>query len=210
MKTDTAWRWAVVGVGVIAATGLWRMGTQSAEAQRAAGGPCCCVATLDLPLVLQNLDERAERETELQGFIKERLDRIDQIKSRIEQLGADLQILPQNSSEWLDKREEILRAEVEQRNEENFLNLRGSETEARMKRDLFNKIRDAAARYAEREGIAIVVSNDSSVEIPEPLSPDLTRQVEPAIVSRRVIHSSACADISEDVARMMNVEFQGR
>jgi len=102
----------------------------------AAAGPCCCVATLDLEVVLQLLEERAERETELRSFIEERLERIKALESRVEQLRADLDILPPNGPEWLDKREEVLRAEVELRNEQNFLNLRGSELEASMKRDL--------------------------------------------------------------------------
>lgn len=210
MKKDTLWRWATVSIGIALAMGLWRLGTQPAVAQRAAGGPCCCVGTLDLQRVLQNLDERAEREGELQSFIRERIARIKNIQERIEQLRADLDILPENGPEWRAKREEVLREDVSLRSEQDFLQLFGAEMEARMKRKLFIKIRDAASRYAEREGYAVVITDDSEVPIPQPVSPELTRQVEPAIVARRVIYSSACADLTDDVARMMNVEFAGQ
>lgn len=204
---DKRWRWAALAVGLIAALGLWRMGSSTAVAQRAAGGPCCCVGSIDLPRVLQGLDERAERETELQAFIQERLERIQQIEDRIEQLRADLDILPVGSEAWRAKREEIMTAIADLQKEQNFLQRFGAELEANMKLDLFNKIVDAASRYAEREGIAMVVADDSGVEIPRPLNPDETRQVEPAIVGRRVLHSSSCADITSDVITMMNVEF---
>lgn len=210
MHKDTLWRWAAVSIGIALAMGIWRMGTQPAVAQRAVGGPCSTVGTIDLQRVLQNLDERAEREGELQSFIQGRISRIKQIQDRVEQLRSDLDILPENGPEWRAKREEILREDVKLRSEQDLLQFFGTEMEARMKRDLFLKIKDAASRFAEREGYAVVITDDSEVPIPMPNAPELIRQVEPAIVARRVIFSSDCADLSDDVARMMNVEFSGQ
>jgi len=210
MRNYTLWRSAALLVALVAAAGIWRLGTPVASAQRGGASTCCCVASLDLNAVLGNLDERVARETELQGFIRSKEDELKKLDEKIKRLQDDLNILPENSPEWKGKREELLRANVGLRSERELSSALAEEMQTNMQLELFNKIRDAAARYAEQQSYAMVIVDDSEVEIPQPRSPDDFRQVEGAIVSRRVMFTAQCSDITEDVARMMNTEFAGQ
>lgn len=211
MSMNTVWRSGALAIGVVVAMGVWRLGTPSASAQRAVSqSPCCCVATLELNAALENLDERVERESELQAFIRAKEDELKALDAKAKQLQDDLNILPEGSPEWTNKREEMLRTTINMRSERELSSALAEEMQTRMQLELFNKIREASARYAQQEGFSIVIVDDSAVEIPMPRSPDEFRAAQGAIVSRRVLSSSDCSDITEGVARMMNTEFAGK
>jgi Skp family chaperone for outer membrane proteins len=70
---------------------------------------------------------------------------------------------------------------------------------------LFNKITEAVRAYADREGIDVVLTNDSGVEIPQDLS---DQQFLAAVTGRRVVFASDAIDITEEVAQAMNNEYR--
>jgi len=205
MKIETLWRAVVLAGALIAIAGLWRLGAQQAVAQ--ASGSSCCVATIDLNGVLSQLNERLDREAELQEFIDEREATLRERGERIQELETDLEILPPNSQDWREKREEILRERAAVRVERELATALAEEMQTLMQMELFAKINEAAAEYAQQNGFDLVLADDSQLQIPQPQNPEQLRQAQQLIVSRRVIYRSDTVDISADVARKMNVEF---
>lgn len=208
MSEHGVWRWCLIIVGAGIGVGLWHAGHPQAEARRSAMlAPACCVATIDLNVVLEALDERKVRETELQDFIRVRQAKLEEMKKKAQQAQDDLKILPEKSKDWIAKREEAASLALQLRAEEELAKALVEDKRKGLSLELFNKIKDGASKYAQKEGYALVISNDARAEIPED-APE--QQLQAALVARRVLHASDTADISQAVALQMNNEFKAR
>ena len=210
-SVDQCWRWAFLAVATLAAAGLWRAGSQQAQAERATFGAPCCVAVLDLNSVLSSLAERESREAELRGFIQSKESKLEAIKKQGQQMQKELEdmrkVLPPGAPEAEAKAEEMVRVQMNLKLESELSQALVENKQKKMHLELFTKINDAAKRYADREGYLIVLSTDAGFRIPGSASEE---QVQSAIVGRRVLYASEPVDISTGVAQMMNNEFQAR
>ncbi len=207
MNESRLWRWALVASGGLIAASLWSASQPTAEARRPAAADKCCVATIDLNGVLETLEERQVREKELQEYIKSLQAKLDDMKKQGQQAQDDLKILPERGKDWEAKREEVVRIGMRLEGEDKLAKALVEEKRKKLSLDLFNKIKDAASRYAQKEGYAVVVSDDAAVEIPLD-APE--QQVQAAMVSRRLLYRADASDISAAVAQMMNTEFKAR
>lgn len=207
MRNTQVWRWAFLASVFSLALGLWRLGGQSAAAERPAAAPACCAATIDLNGVLEALEERKSREKELQAFIGELEKKVNDLGKLGQQAQDDLKVLPKGGKEWEKKRDELVELNFRFKFESEFSKAKAENRRKLMHLELFQKIKDAAAKYAKAQGVAIVISSDSEVDIPEN-APE--NQVQAAIVSRRIIHADRSVDISDAVSLQMNNEFKAR
>lgn len=207
MNSQQTWRWAMVGCIGLVGVGLLNLGTNQASARRPAAADKCCVATLDLNGVLSTLEEREVREKELQAFIQGLQTKLDELKKSAQQAQDDLKVLPERTKDWKNKREEAIRLAMRLEGEDKLAKALVEDERKKLSLDLFTKIKDAAGRFAQREGYVLVISNDSAVEIPIE-APE--QQVQAAMVGRRVLYRADASDISQAVAQMMNTEFKAR
>lgn len=208
MRTRTSgWNWTFLALGLTLTAGVWNLATSPAQANRTASAPGCCVATVDLNVILENLDERKTLESELQSFIATKEKELQDMQKKAQQAQDDLKILPERSKDWFAKRDEVAALAVQFRAAQEVGRQIVEDKRKRMHLDLFSKITEASGRYAKREGFAVVLSSDSKVEIPEQ-APE--RDVQAAMVSRRVMHAEESNDISMGVAQMLNNEFKAR
>jgi len=208
MNESRLWRWSLIAVLTLAAAGLWHRSSQSATAESARmAAPGGTVATLDLNSVLENLEERQERERELMSMIEERQARLKAMENQLQQSQSDLKILAEKSKEWFAQREQTARLSMALRIEQEIAKGTVDEKRKNLSFELFSKINDAAARYAAREGISVVISSDIRADIPFDAS---EQQFQAAMVSRRVLYASESTDISQAVAQMMNNEHKAK
>lgn len=163
------------------------------------------VAVVEINRVLELLEEKAVREQELRVFLTDLERRVNDLQDEVRGLAADLNILPRDQPEYQEKRQEFLRKQFQVRVEAELAELFAGERKKEQQIELFRKIQDGIKRYAEREGILLVLNNDGVIDIP---SDAPIQQVEAAIVSRRVLYASPDIDISEDVAVMLNNEYR--
>lgn len=208
---DRFWRWAFLAVAALAAAGFWRAGGQQAQAERASFQGPCCVGVLDLNSVLSSLSERESREAELREFIQSKESKLDAIKKQGQQAQKELEdmrkVLPASSPESDAKAEDAVRLQMTLKAESELAQALVENKQKKMHVELFNKINDAARRYAEREGLLIVLSTDTGFRIPPSATEEQTQS---AIVGRRVLYAAETVDISTGVAQMMNNEFKAR
>jgi Skp family chaperone for outer membrane proteins len=206
MSEHRIWRWALVGSVALVGAGLLRATAPTADARRAAAA-ASPVATIDLNGVLSTLDERAVREKELQSLIQDQQKKLEDMQKALKQAQDDLKILPERSKEWDAKREDVIRQAMRLEGEEKLAKAIIEEKRKKLSLDLFGKIRDAAGRYAQREGLALVLNSDAAVEIPIDIP---EAQAQSAMVGRRILFRADAADISQAVSQMMNTEFKAR
>lgn len=207
MNEHRIWRWSLAACAGLIGVGLFTMTEPAADARRPAADAKCCAALLDLNGVLTSLDERAVRERELQEFIQAQTAKLDELKRSAQAAQDDLKVLPERSRDWESKREEAVRLAMRYEGEEKLAKALVDDKRKKLSLDLFNKIRESAGRYAQREGYTLVINNDSEVQIPIDMS---EQQVQAAMVSRRVLYRADGAEISQAVAQMMNTEFKAR
>ena len=194
----------LVGLGF----GLWRVGELTADARNAAmmAAQPTAVAVVDINAVLRSLDETGQREAELRQAIEDINTTLAEKQKVIEEGEADLSVLQPGTPAYNQKRQDMLRLVLDYRVEQEVSKQLIDEKRAEMHRDMFNEIVDAASRLAEREGYDLVLSDDSGVDVPQAGLNE--SQMQKLIVSRRVIYASDSADITDEVVRMMNLEFK--
>ncbi|MBL0927846.1 MAG: OmpH family outer membrane protein, partial [Phycisphaerales bacterium] len=204
------WR-SIGGVSVLSLAALagaatfWQLGAASATAQGAPRAPAVSVAVVDIVAVINKLDERAVRQQELDGFSKERQDRVQKILDEVKKLADEIKLLPENAPERLAKAEQLSRLQLSGEAEERIAVSMGQERQKRMILGLYNKVVEAARAIAQREGIQIVMTDDSAMQIPADISPqDMNRMVD----SRKVIFAENAVSITDRVIEKMNLDFK--
>ncbi|MFM9958138.1 MAG: OmpH family outer membrane protein [Phycisphaerales bacterium] len=171
-------------------------------AASAAGGK---VGTIDLNKVLDQLEEKAFRERQLEGFLKGLEDGVNETGKALKQARSELDILPKNTPSYMQKREEVLRMTARLQADAQAAKLLAEEKKKSLQVDLYEKIGEATAEFAKKNAYDLVMVDDSKEKIPEDASP---QQAQAAMVNRRVMFASPDIDISDAVASQMNNEFK--
>ena len=118
---------------------------------------------------------------------------------------AQLEDLERGTARYDEMIEQAVRKNMELEFEGNFAERVLIEQRKELQIALFNKIAEATRRYAEREGWDIVLSSDLNDEVPTRLGPGETQAV---LLGRRTFAVSSGADITNEVAQMMNNEYK--
>lgn len=184
---------------VVTVSFVWRAGAQNGVQPL----PASHIAAIDIPRLIGDLDERAPREQQLQGFINNLNEELKARGEELETAAADMQLLVAGTSERRRKAEEVARMrvdmEVQGRWSEQLIDRRRAEVFA----DLFEKVRDAATKIAQQRGYDLVLSSDFEGDIPR----DQEAQIRSVMSARRVLYVSPDIDITDDVVRLMNNEW---
>lgn len=206
MEGRNLWRWSVVGLVALSGGLGWRLASTPAHAEANNAMPCC-VGVLRLNDVLSKLDEKAVRETELKVFFDKKEAEVNALLDRVKALREELKLLPKDSPDRAAKREEFARLGAQAKIEADISQVLAAEKKKLMELDMFNKIKDSAAIVAQRQGLSLVLNDDSKLDIPEEAE---YRDVQNAMINRRVLFAADTVDISADVANYMNNEFKAK
>lgn len=204
MNTRALLPWLIL-VGVLLA-GL----VSQAVAMRTMMAQPTAVAVVRLPDLLNELQQRADAEIELREMATS-LDEQDQSKrSELESLRDQVQALPEDDSEERisltgDLRLKLLQYEGWRRFEFDRLDV---EKSLRL-RDLYRNVRAAIEQYADANGYDIVIVDDHEAELSLNPQAQASRenQIRQQMLSRRVMHASSSVDITDDLVRQMNNEY---
>ena len=188
-------------LGVLLAAFTWQAGANSAS--RPPAQPTA-VATVDIPEIIDQLEERKVREAELEARTKTRQAQLDEVAEQLRTVQADLETLKRGTDEYKDKVRQAMemQAVVKARNE--ALNQILSIDRGNVTREMYDNVVAAISNIADREGYDIVLFDDSLFPVPEDASfADVYR----SIVSRSVIYHHNSVDITAQVVTLMNNEF---
>lgn len=162
------------------------------------------VATVDIPSIIDQLEERKVREKELEDRTKARQAQLDEAANQLRTIQADLETLSRNSDEYKDKFRQAMEIEAMVKARKTALDQILSMDRGNVTREMYNKVATAVSNIADREGYDIVLFDDSLFPVPEdaPFT-DVYR----SIVSRSVIYHHESVDITDQVVTLMNNEF---
>lgn len=184
----------------ITAAFAWRAG---ATAQRPPAQPVA-VATVDIVEIINGLEEREVLENDLTRRLETRQAQVDEVVEELKVLDADIKELVPGTDAQRDKIREAMekRAVVEARRK--ALSQIVSIDMGTVMAGLYGKVENAIERIAEREGLDIVLMDDSRFPLPEN-APD--SEVYRAIITKGVFYRHDSIDITNQVITLMNNEF---
>ena len=168
------------------------------------------VAVIRLPDLLNELQQRADAEIELREMATS-LDEQDQGKrAELEALRDRLEALPEENRGEIqslseDLRLKLLRYEGWRRFELDRLDV---EKSLRL-RDLYRSVQAAVEQYADANGYDVVLVDDHEAELSLNPQANASRenQIRQQMLSRRVLHANSAVDITDDLVRQMNNEY---
>ena len=163
------------------------------------------IATVDLPAILDGLEEKSRHEADLQAVIQQSQAKLDELTKQLENVQADLEILNRESPEWRARFGEGLELQQQAEARKAVLTQIISLQRGESLRALYLKIEAGIAKIAEREGYDIVLLDDSKFPLPQQ-APD--SNMERAILSKTVLYAHNTTDITQDVITLLNNEFR--
>jgi Skp family chaperone for outer membrane proteins len=195
---------------VLAAAMAWHAGASTAintAANRPPAQPTAS-ATVDIVRIIDELEERTVLESQLETRINKRQAQLDEIRTRLTAIQRDLDPETATLRPGTDEYKERVREFMEQRAvaeaRRNALEQIISIDRGALRRQLFEKIRTAVAKIADRDGIDLVMLDDSVFPIPENSGGD---DVFRAIITKGVIYRHDSIDITDRVITLMNNEY---
>lgn len=194
---------------ILAAAFAWHAGANTA-AVRPPAQPTA-VATVDIVEVFERLNERSDLEAQLQERLKSRQAQLEEISRNMRAIQDDLDPESGTLVRGTDRYYERVRELTEQRavgeaRSQAFQQI-VSIDQGNLRRQLYTKIVAAVEKIAERDGIDIVLFDDSGFEIPGEREPASNQDVYRAIVTKSVIYTHPTADLTERVVTLMNNEY---
>jgi outer membrane protein len=202
-------QWIVALVSLAAVAGVWSVATVRAESASAQKATPTALAVIDIGKVLDQLDEKRARLAELEEYGRSLEAEVERIRVEKDAIVADLDVLPKNTAQFIAKQDQAIRKEMEFQGEKEFATFRFNERKQQTKLELFRKIESAAGIFAQREGYDIVINDDRDMTIPDGQVGQMSDQAFQAFVmSRRIIFATDAADITDEVAQMMNNNYK--
>ncbi|MFW5682147.1 MAG: OmpH family outer membrane protein [Phycisphaeraceae bacterium] len=185
---------------LLSAVALIVLGFAGAYAQNRMAAEPVAVAVVDLEELLENLDERTEREADV-ARERERLQQeAEQKRSQVQQIRNELDMLKAGTSNFREKQAELEQAAIELNVWTQYQQQRVNRETGLMIEDLYRKCLDAVEAAAKDAGYDMVFFKESSpdfdYENPQQLSAQIT--------VRKLLWSSDEVDITNDVAQRMN------
>lgn len=188
---------------LLAAVLAWHAGANTNTRPQAAP---TTVATVDIVSVFERLNERPVLEEQLQARLTNRQAQVEEIRTRLRTLREDIQTVHTPGTDaYYERVREFTElnavAEARVRALEQIISI----DQGTLRRELYEKIRQAVTRIAERDGIQIVFFDDSGFEIPSENASN--QEVFRAIVTKGVIYQHDSVDITDRVVTLMNNEY---
>jgi Skp family chaperone for outer membrane proteins len=184
---------------------LWRGGGQTASAQGGAVPNPCCVGVLRLNDVLNALEEKARLEADLKLFFSEKEAEVNALLDKVKAAEEELKLLSRDAPDRGAKLADYAKLRGQARVNAQVAQAEAEERKKQMELQLFGRIREAAAAVAKRQGLMLVLVDDSGLEIPDNAE---YRDVQGAMMSRRALYADPGVDISSQVANYLNNQFK--
>lgn len=195
----------VLGAALLT-TLAWQAG---ANAARPPANPTA-VALVNLPKVLQSLDERTVRQDAMSKATESRQKQLDELTKRIEALNLELDpkeggTIKPGTAEYRDKLIQLRELQVTLDARFKLLEQVLSFERGTIMRELYVKIDSAVNRIADRDGYDVVLLDDTDFKLPNEASQD---DMNRAILARSVLYRHNSIDITDQVVQLLNNEFK--
>lgn len=198
------WKWSKVITMVACVIAAGAVGAGVAVGNRPAPTQPPLVALVELELVINQLKEFEDRTEQIKTKITEADARLEVIKENVNALGQQVEAMgigtPERSKKIEEFKEAALRAEFERQLAGKVID----QMRINMFRDLYLKVDSAAEAIAKKNGYDIVLVSDEKSEIPSGENEQAMRR---AMLLKRMLYVNPTLDITNEVLQTMNNEW---
>jgi len=187
-------------IWIVAAAMLSTVGFVTAQSAMTAKPTA--IAVVDLGVLVDGLDEKAEREADMNRMNEQLQNEVQQRRNRIEAMRNDLEILKVGSDAFKSKQEELQNAAIELNVWLQFQQQKSLRDSGLMMEDLYRKCVDAISRTASEAGYDAVFYKEPSPNFQYENGNQLSAQIQ----IRKLIWASDSIDITNAVIQRMNNE----
>lgn len=163
------------------------------------------LGVINIEKVINSLEELNIQQSRLDDLVTMRRKTVDDMAAQVKKVQEELKLMPENAAQrqakLLELQELTFKLRVEGEVAFGIIDAQKGEIYA----DLFTKISDASARFAQRNGYDMVMSSDAIAQTPQQ---GTEQQIKAFIVSRRVIFASEKIDVTDQLITMMNNEYK--
>ncbi len=207
MQTTRTTAAAALALAGVLAASLFT-GAAVATAARPPAQPTA-VAVVDVPAILDGLNEKDRLEADLQTAIKDSRAKLEELTKEAmalqEELDPENGILKQGSPEYIRALGRLIELQSQAKARSQVLEQTLSLQQGEMLRTLYEKIEAAITKIADRQGYDIVLLDDSTFPLSNPAP---FNQTQGEILNRSVIYAHDSTDITDDVVTLLNNEYQ--
>ena len=179
------------------------VGYQTQASRSAAPGPAV-IATVNIELLFEKLEERAAADTRLTEMAKGLDDEAAEKRKTIEEFREEMDMFPPGSEAHREAQAQWTLKSYELQAFLDFAVRKIDVEKSKTLRSIYDKMNTTMAAMALENGYDIVFVDDSIVELPQAATEsEMMRQIS----ARRMLYSSPQIDITNDVIVRMNNEF---
>lgn len=191
---------------LLSAVALIALGFAGAYAQNRMAAEPTAAAVVDLQVLLENLDERTEREADV-ARERERLQQeAEQKRSQLQQIRNELDMLKAGTPNFREKQAELQKTAIELNVWTQYQQQRINRETGLMIEDLYRKCLDAVEATAKDAGYDMVFFKESSPDF----NYENPQQLSAQISVRKLLWSSDEVDITNAVAQRMNNAYNNQ
>jgi Skp family chaperone for outer membrane proteins len=159
------------------------------------------IAVVDLKAVIDGLEERKDKQVQLDGRKAELKANLEKLKKELEDMQAALEQTPANQTQQrVVLRDRILRAAAQFKFEDKFAADLLDEMFGDLLRELHGKITEACKQVAQKNGYTMILASDEAAEVPRGGQNDVNR----AIMLKQMLYVDDNHDITQEIITFMN------
>ncbi len=158
------------------------------------------IATVNLERVFNNIELLKQAEVALQAEVKIFQDRQQELRAEVERHAADLEMYAPGTEKYDTAQKQHMQSALDFRAMVEFIEYRLDATRAEARRELFAEIIEEAAKYAEKNGIDFLFTNDSK----QTLESGTDMQIVQQLALRRIIYANDAYDITDKLIDWIN------
>ncbi len=158
------------------------------------------IATVNLERVFNDIQSRGHAEVVLQAEIKVFETRQLALRAEAERHSEDLEMLVPGTEKYDTVQKQQMQSVLDFRAMVEFIEYRLDATRAEARRELFAEIIEEAAKYAEKNGIDFLFTNDSK----QTLESGTDMQIVQQLALRRIIYANDAYDITDKLIDWIN------
>jgi Skp family chaperone for outer membrane proteins len=159
---------------------------------------------VDLEQLQKSLNESAQRNIELEQKKKQFQQELDQANAKIKQMREELGLLPEDDPSFTQRLVELAELDGRTKAKAQLYQSMLEREQAKLLREMYDKITAAIGDLAEKDGYDIVLLDDRKITIPANYNAD---QVNASILQKRLLYAGGADDITDQIITKMNAEF---
>ncbi len=158
------------------------------------------IATLDLERVFNEINRRNQAEADLEQELKRFQRQAEDLRNEAERLKTDLELLVPGTEKYEEAEKQWTAIVLDYRAVVAFIESKLDLVRADARRNIYEAITIAAAKFADANGIDFIVTDDSHLPLQEGNDIQIVQQ----LALRRVVYANPSFDITDDLIGWMN------